>query len=140
MFQKILVAYDGSAGADRALDAAVGLARRLGARLCAVAVAEHLPQTVATIDEAVEEKERADAYYRRVLERARLRAAEHGATLETELRAGHPARTIVDVARSGGYDLVVMGHSGHSQAWTMFLGTTVEKVSRHAPCSILIVR
>jgi nucleotide-binding universal stress UspA family protein len=37
-------------------------------------------------------------------------------------------------------DLIVIGHSGHSGVWGLFLGTTAEKVSRHAPCSILIVR
>jgi hypothetical protein len=35
---------------------------------------------------------------------------------------------------------VVIGHTGHSGVWGLFLGTTAEKVSRHAACSVLIVR
>lgn len=140
MYQKLLVAYDGSPGAERALEAAIALGRLLGATIQILVVEEHLPLGVATMDEVHEEQERLDVHYGQLLERARLRVSEQGLAVETELRRGHPARTIVDVAKAGGFDLVVMGHSGHSQAWTMFLGTTVEKVSRHVPCSVLIVR
>jgi hypothetical protein len=45
------------------------------------------------------------------------------------------------IRRSGpGADLVVIGHSGLSGVWGLFLGTTAEKVSRHAACSVRIVR
>jgi len=60
--------------------------------------------------------------------------------LQTEIRAGHPAKTIVAAAQEGGFDLVLVGYSGLSAVWAAFLGPTVEKVSRHAPCSVLIVK
>jgi len=44
------------------------------------------------------------------------------------------------VAQEGKFDLILVGHSGLSGVWAKFLGTTAEKVSRHAPCSVLIVR
>jgi len=54
---------------------------------------------------------------------------------------GHPAQTSVQVAEEGRFGLVLLGHSGLSGVWAKFLGTTAaEKVSRHAPCSVLIVR
>ena len=56
------------------------------------------------------------------------------------MRPGHPAQTIVEVAKEGKFDLILVGHSGLSGVWAAFLGTTAEKVSRHAPCSVLIVR
>jgi len=56
------------------------------------------------------------------------------------VRPGHPAKAIVEVAKEGKFDLSLMGHSGLSEVWTRLLGTTAEKVSRHAPCSVLIVR
>lgn len=37
-------------------------------------------------------------------------------------------------------DVIVIGQSGHSNVWSNFLGTTVDKWARHAPCDILIVR
>jgi nucleotide-binding universal stress UspA family protein len=56
------------------------------------------------------------------------------------LRPGHAAQTILEVAREGKFDLIIVGHSGMSGVWAMFLGTTAEKVSRHAPCRVLIGR
>jgi nucleotide-binding universal stress UspA family protein len=65
---------------------------------------------------------------------------EAGVDLKTVLRPGHPAKTIIQVAKDGKFDLVLVGHSGLSGVWAAFLGTTAEKVSRHARCSVLIVR
>ena len=46
------------------------------------------------------------------------------------------------VAQEGGYDLVVMGHTGHANGWGTFMGTTAETVTRHVTCSVgpLVVR
>ena len=69
-----------------------------------------------------------------------MKAKEGGGELKTLLRPGQPAQTIVEVAKEGKFDLVLVGHTGLSGVWAAFLGTTAEKVSRHAPCSVLIVR
>jgi nucleotide-binding universal stress UspA family protein len=140
MFMRLLVCYDGSASARKALRAAVVLAREQGAALSCLSVEEGLPTYAGTIDEFQEVKKERDAYYARVQAEARHLAAEYGLTLETTIVAGHPAETIVRVARGGGYDLVVMGHTGHSNVWGIFMGTTAEKVARHLSCSVLIVR
>lgn len=140
MFRKMLVGYDGSPGAERALTVALELARVHGAELWALAVEERLPHFAATVGEVDEEKEFANQYYSERLAAARWRAVQAGIELKTMLRSGHPARTIVEVAKDGGFDLVILGHSGRSEVWAMFLGTTAERVSRHAPCSVLIVR
>jgi hypothetical protein len=55
-------------------------------------------------------------------------------------RPGHPAQTIVQVAKKGKFDLILVGHSGLSGVGAAFWGTTAEKVSGHAPWSVLIVR
>ena len=140
MFRKILLAYDGSTGAKRALDVALGLAHAAHAELWALAVEERLPHYAATIDEVVEEKEFANHFYHECLSAAYLRALQAGIELKSEIRVGHAARTIIDFTREGGFDLVVLGSSGHSKVWAMFLGTTAEKVSRHVPCTVLLVR
>jgi nucleotide-binding universal stress UspA family protein len=67
-------------------------------------------------------------------------AGPFGVRLTTELRTGHPAQEILAAARAHRADLIVLGHSGRSDAWGRFLGTTAEKVSRHAECSVLIAR
>jgi nucleotide-binding universal stress UspA family protein len=140
MYKKILLAYDGSDGAERALAAGIDLAKLHGAALTALAVEERLPRFSGTIDEVQEEKEFANGQYSRLLARARDRAREEGVELQTLMRAGHPAQTIVEVAKEGEFDVILVGHSGLSGVWAAFLGTTAEKVSRHAPCSVLIVR
>jgi nucleotide-binding universal stress UspA family protein len=122
MFHKILVAYDGSVGAERTLMAAIEQNRCAPAEVHVLTVEEHLPHTVATVDEFDEEKAHANAYFERMLERARRQAEEYGLKIQTELRAGD-------------YDLIVMGHSGRSQVWTAFLGATPARVGPRDPGS-----
>jgi nucleotide-binding universal stress UspA family protein len=140
MFRKILLAYDGSEGANRALAVGIDLAKLHGAELWAVAVQEKLPRFSATIDEVQEEKQFANEQYGKLLEAAKVKAKEAGIELKTLMRPGHPAQTIISAAKEGKFDLVLVGHTGLSGVWSAFLGTTAEKVSRHAPCSVLIVR
>jgi len=140
MFRKILLAYDGSEGANRALAVGIDLAKIHGAELWAVAVQEKLPRFSGTIDEVQEEKQFADEQYGKLLEAAKVKAKEAGVELKTLMRPGHPAQTIINAAKDGKFDLVLVGHTGLSGVWAAFLGTTAEKVSRHAPCSVLIVR
>ncbi|HYU71610.1 MAG TPA: universal stress protein [Ktedonobacteraceae bacterium] len=140
MYRKILVAYDGSKGARKAFEAALQLAETFQAELWALGVEEHLPHFAATIDEMEEEKSFANHYYEECLDIASAQAMKKGVKLKPLIRAGHVAHTILEVTREGRFDLLVMGHSGRSEAWTAFLGTTAEKVSRHAPCTVLIVR
>jgi nucleotide-binding universal stress UspA family protein len=140
MYRKILLAYDGSEGANRALEVGVQLAQLHGAELWALAVEERLPRFSGTIDEVQEEKEFANEQYGKLLEAAKVKAKEAGIELKTLMRPGHPAQTIIKAAKEGKFDLVLVGHTGLSGVWAAFLGTTAEKVSRHAPCSVLIVR
>ena len=140
MFKKILLAYDGSPGAERALAVGIELAKLHGADLVALAVQERLPRFSGTIDEVQEEKEFANQQYSRLLDGAQAQARAAGVQLRTLMRPGHPAQTIVEVAGEGRFDVILVGHSGLSGVWAAFLGTTAEKVSRHAPCSVLIVR
>jgi nucleotide-binding universal stress UspA family protein len=140
MYRRIVLAYDGSPGARAALHHAVALAGAHAAVLTVVAVEAHLPQFPATVGEVQEEHESEERDCRRWLKEAVAHADEHGVRTTTMMRAGHAPQAILHVARQVGADLVVVGHSGHSRAWGRFLGSTTEKVSRHAPCSVLIVR
>jgi nucleotide-binding universal stress UspA family protein len=139
-YHRILVGFDGSPGARQALVRALRLAPCLGATVHVLSVMEHLPHyaaTVGEVDEAREAAERETAIWQAEVRRA---ADLHGVAVETAVRAGHPARTLVDYAREGSFDLLVVGHSGRSGVWGMFLGTTTDKVTSHARCSVLVVR
>ena len=88
MFKKILLAYDGSEGANRALAAGIDLAKIHGAELWALAVQEKLPRFSGTIDEVQEEKQFANEQYGQLLEAAKAQAKEAGVELKTLMRPG----------------------------------------------------
>lgn len=140
MFKRILVGLDGSKGAHKALDAALQLAAEQGAELLAVSVEERLPHYAAMVGEVEEAKRQANDYFGRVQREAYDRAKQAGIELRAVTLAGHAAQRIVEYANAEKVDLLVLGHSGHTGVWGQFLGTTADKIVRHAPCSVLIVR
>ena len=140
MFKRILVGLDGSAGSKRALGVAIGLAVEQGAELRAVSVEERLPHYAAMVDEVEEAKRQANEYFQRVQREAYDHAKQAGIELQVATLAGHAAQRIMEYANAEQADLLVLGHSGHSSVWGQFMGTTADKLVRHAPCSVLIVR
>lgn len=139
MFKNILVAYDGSKGSERALTMAIHLAGEQHAAIWVLSVAEHLPRFPATIDETEEALHAAEQAFAPLHHKAHRLAEEEGITLLTFTRAGHAGQAIIRAATEANCDLLVLGRSGHSEAWGRFMGSTADKVSRHAPCSVLIV-
>jgi nucleotide-binding universal stress UspA family protein len=138
MFHNILVAYDDSPGARRALDIALQIARGSEVRLTVIAVQPQPARFGGTIDEYQEERSFEEQRCHQWLAAASAIAVTHDVALHHQERFGHPAQEIVNAAEALGTDLVIVGHSGHSAVWGRFLGTTAEKVSRHAHCSVLI--
>jgi nucleotide-binding universal stress UspA family protein len=138
-FERILVAIDGSDWSDRAFAKAVELAKVTRARLTALAVEGPLPAYAATIGEVEEVKREKDAFFETLAARARRDAAAAGVPVEVEIRAGHAAELISQVAAEGGYDLVVLGYRGHFLR-DRLLGSTADRVAEHAPCPVMIVR
>lgn len=139
MYRHILVAFDGSPGAKRALSMAAGLAEDWGSELWVLWIEEHLPHYAATVGEVDEEKAVQDRYFGQLQAEAIALAQAHGVRVRSEARIGQPARVVTDFAREVGSDLLVIGRSGHSEAWGRFMGSTADKISRHAPCAVLIV-
>jgi nucleotide-binding universal stress UspA family protein len=138
-FDNVLVAIDGSEGAQRALDCAISLVERLGGKLTALVVEGKLPAYAATAGEVDEVKKEKDAFFQRVLKAAGEQATEHGVDLETALVPGHAAEVITHYAKAHGHDLVVIGHRGHFLG-DYLLGSTADRVSHHAHCPVIVVR
>ncbi len=139
MYKKILLAYDGSEVAKLAVAAGLNLAKIHGAELWALTVQESRPRVGGPVDEVQGEKEPVNQQYAKLLEGVVKLAQEAGIELKTLARVGLPAKVILDVAKEGGFDLIILGHIGLAEMWEL-MGTTAEKVSRHAPCSVMIVR
>ena len=140
MFQRILVANDGSDGALKAFDAAVELAAALNASLHMISVREDLPKYAETIGEIEEEAEGARTYFQSLVQHAARRSALKGVALESTIVSGHEAKAIVDFARAGRYDLLVVGYVGHSKLYEHLWGGTSQNIARLAPCPVLVVK
>jgi nucleotide-binding universal stress UspA family protein len=63
-----------------------------------------------------------------------------GLTAETTVTTGRPSQTIVDHAKDGGFDLIVMGTHGRTGLSHVVMGSIAERVLRKAPCPVLTVK
>lgn len=145
MWSVVVVGTDGSETAGTAVDQAAELAALAGARLLIVSAftpvaagrlqseAQEAPQDVEWM---IHEREEVDG----TLAEARERAGRHEVEVEVFARRGDPADAILDVAEEEGADLIVVGNKGMTGAKRFLLGSVPNRVSHHAPCSVLIIR
>jgi nucleotide-binding universal stress UspA family protein len=151
MIKKILAAIDGSEHGWKALDLAADTAKQHGARLItlhvvpfepisealrAFAAAEHVP---------LEEEEARFRYAQtlgdRLTRSAEARVRDKGLTdVVGRTTEGKPADQILEVAKSEGVDMIVMGSRGLSDARVLFLGSVSHKVANHAECTCITVK
>ena len=146
MFGSVLVGTDGSETATTAVRYAIDLARQLGARLQVVSAYEPVSeprlrtesiQAPSDVQWMVNRREDVLA----LLDQAAAQARSAGvAEVETFARQGDAADAIIDVAEEQRSDLIVVGNRGMTGAKRFLLGSVPNKVSHHAPCSVLIVR
>jgi nucleotide-binding universal stress UspA family protein len=145
MFEAIVVGTDGSETAGKAVARAVELAKMTGSRLLIVSafepvagsrLREEVTQAPADLQWTVNPREDVDA----TLNDATEQAQAAGVTFESFARQGDPADAILDVAEEQGADLIVVGNKGMTGAKRFLLGSVPNKVSHHAPCSVLIIR
>jgi len=140
MFRRILVPMDDTALSERALDTALTLAGRNGARVWPLFVrAENLSPDASHMDdldvEAVE-----GALVASVRARIRDDHGVHPDHIHPELRTGTPESCILDAARDHRIDLIVMGTHGRHGLVDWLAGSTTERVLRQAHCAMLVLR
>jgi nucleotide-binding universal stress UspA family protein len=145
MFATIVVGTDGSPTAQEAVRQAAALAAQLGSELEIVSAYEPVPaarlreeaqQVPGDLQWLINPREDVDATLREAAESARTA----GARVQATARQGDPADAILDVAEERGADLIVVGNKGMTGAKRFLLGSVPNKVSHHAPCSVLIIR
>ena len=144
MYKKMMVAYDESPEAKRALTRAIELAKVMGAELRLVTVCEPLPAYVAYADVAFPGSKRMlaeerQAFYRKLQEEARERAAESGLVADGVIVEGDEVQSIVDSITSWHADLLVIGRRHHSSPLTRIWGGTVHEIAERTRCNILAV-
>ncbi len=145
MFKSIVVGTDGSDTATQAVRQAVDLARDVGAKVELVSayepvssqrLSEERREAPEDLQWTINPREDVDA----TLEVAAKVAREAGVEVRIYARQGDPADAILDVAEEQDADLIVVGNKGMTGAKRFLLGSVPNKVSHHAPCSVLIIR
>lgn len=137
--KKIVVAYDGSVGSNKALTWAVELAAKLGSTVVAVSVVKP-PEFSPSVDEVDEWYEDGEKQYRPLLELAAAYCEAQGVSLETEILKGHPAESIMRYATDRQVDLIVMGTRGMGGFKNLIIGSVAQKVVTYAKVPVVVVK
>jgi nucleotide-binding universal stress UspA family protein len=142
MIQTIAVGTDGSETAGKAVDFALAVAEKFGAKV--VVASSYRPvgedrlrqeqrEAPQEIQWSINPTQDVDAALRDVEEKARSRGLE----VTSEARQGDPADVLCDIAEEHGADLLVVGNRGMHRR---VLGSVPNSVSHKAPCSVIIVK
>jgi len=145
MFGTIVVGTDGSETATEAVRQATELAKSVGDSIALVSayepvssarLREEAQQVPKDLEWMVNPREDVDA----TLKAAAEQITAAGVEVQTYAREGDPADAILDVAEEGNAGLIIVGNKGMTGAKRFLLGSVPNKVSHHAPCSVLIIR
>ena len=138
LFEKILIATDGSEKNKAAVEEALRIGRACGSEVCAAYVAD-LSFESASADVAIRDtweviQKEADTTL------AAVRSSAEGVPLKTVILEGKPAAEIVRFATENQIDLIVIGTRGKRGFERLLLGSVAEQVVRSAPCKVLVVK
>jgi nucleotide-binding universal stress UspA family protein len=145
MFSQIVVGTDGSETAGKAVMQATELARQVGASVSLVSAYEPVSgnrlreerrEVPKDLEWMVNPREDVEA----TLKEAAENLDGAGVKVDTFAREGDAADAILDVAEETNADLIVVGNKGMTGTKRFLLGSVPNKVSHHAPCSVLIIR
>ena len=156
MYERIVVALDGSAVAEEALPHAMSLAEKHGAMLTLVTAAHPISElsgvtpslaTQAAISQDVvarTESAREQSTDRQYLDGVRRRIAEKGIDVETRVREGKPAEQILKLASELHADLIVLtaygGGGAHTRGQRAVFGGVADEVLRESRVPVLLIR
>ena len=132
--KRILVAYDGSEPARRALDTTIELAKLSGALVTVASVVPVHPGRVPIDpwdDPTIHTQE---------LQEAKRILGEHGIEADLVRPSGDPAKEIEALAETGGFDMIVVGSRGLGAISRFLQGSVSEHVATHAAATVVISR
>jgi nucleotide-binding universal stress UspA family protein len=142
MIQTITVGTDGSGTASKAVEFALDLAEKFGAKVVVASsyrpvgedrLRQEQKDAPEDIQWSINPTQDVDSALRGVEERAR----ERGLEVLSEARQGDPADVLCEIAEEHGADLLVVGNRGMQRR---VLGSVPNSVSHKAPCSVVIVK
>jgi nucleotide-binding universal stress UspA family protein len=155
MFEKVLVALDGSEHSEKALETAIQIAKKFRAKLMLIhvysvtmpAVVAPEPTTltpagvpVVTSAEVAKMVEAERMVGKRVLADGEQKAKSANVRVETVLKEGNTVQEIVALAKEREFDLIVIGARGISRLEELLMGSVSEGVIKNAHCPVLVVK
>jgi nucleotide-binding universal stress UspA family protein len=150
MYANILLSTDGSDVAKKGVKHGIDLAKALNAKVTVITVTEPFPVDYGSGHAAgwipsQEEFDRFDATCKEradeVLDEARAMAEQIGISAELlHVPNAHPATAIIETAKSGGYDLIVMASHGRRGLRKLLLGSQTSEVLVGVSVPVLVVR
>ncbi|MXV64063.1 universal stress protein [Natronorubrum sp. JWXQ-INN-674] len=141
MGDKILLPYDGSGPAKKALEYTIE--KFPDAEITALYVVPVPENYSAAFEESknrIPEPEQATERGRDILDDAAAIADELGHEIDTDVDTGQPDHVIVDRAETDGFDSIVVGSHGREGVSRILLGSVAESVVRRAPTPVIVVR
>jgi nucleotide-binding universal stress UspA family protein len=138
----ILLATDGSSGADRVADVAAELASAMGAKLSIVTVGDNISgEEIDRLAHAEGGVANAiDTICNTILQDAKERVRTAGVSdVAVQTGWGDPAEVLIDTARRSHADAIVMGRRGRGRLTGLLLGSVSQKVASLAPCVVIVV-
>ena len=138
MFERVLLAVDGSKHSERAISVASELAQRFGSEVLVLNIREVVLTTRSGPIEK-ESLEESRSLVKKVAERL-VRDGVNARGESSKVVQSGPAKEILDVAKEFEANLIVMGTRGHSELTGLLLGSVASKVLRHAECPVTVVR
>lgn len=143
MKNSFLVAVDGSPGSDKAVAFATERAKLGGATVIIAYVIEWSPYTFSTPEEnAIRHKRREEELDRannQVVDPIAASLREAGLTVETVVRHGHPANTIIELAEEHDVAQIFIGRRGASGLREMMFGSVASNLMQGSPIPVTVV-
>ena len=145
MYGSIVVGTDGSETAGEALNQAIELAKSLDTDLHLVSAYQPVPEqqirqqrrdAPEDIQWSINPRQEVD----KTLSDSKDKVEEAGVKVRTHSQEGDPADAILTVAEEENAGLIIVGNRGMTGARRFLLGSVPNKISHHAPCSVLIIR
>ena len=139
MFQRFLLAWDGSRAALRALDVAIDMTRRYDGELIAVSIA-YAPAHAETTADRQESFAAAVSYLEASFAEVRDRADRAGVSIEHQIIEGaNPAQALLRHAHEHGFDLIICGQHHSQRAGRLLLHGVAEDLIHAAAVPVLVI-
>lgn len=143
MSEKYIVACDGSAASERALNFAIEHAKTSGASILVAHVLEWSPYSFLTPEELEERHKRRgeelDRAQKALVDKLIKSVTDKGVKADSVIKYGHVAETLAEIAESEGATQMFIGRTGHSSLKARVFGSVAVIMAQIAPVPCTIV-